>query len=220
MMSEIEFLNWVRGQGFQIAIIIFIAGVIIRFAEILLLGRKANLAEAKGSEMSGGLRTIVTRSVPDKSTFQRSSFTVVAGYVFHIGLFVCIFLFAPHILVFQDVIGISWPSIPTPIVDALAVISIITLLAILVHRMRNTVLKFLTTTEDYLVWLLTILPLITGYIAFHRIGMTAPTLLAIHILSVELLLVVFPFTKLMHAFTLVMARWYNGAISGYRGVES
>jgi nitrate reductase gamma subunit len=68
--------------------------------------------------------------------------------------------------------------------------------------------------------MLTILPLITGYIAFHRIGMTAPTLLAIHILSVELLLVVFPFTKLMHAFTLVMARWYNGAISGYRGVES
>ena len=121
---------------------------------------------------------------------------------------------------FKDVIGFSWPSIPTPIVDALAVISIITLLAILVHRMRSSVLKFLTTTEDYVVWLLTILPLITGYIAFHRIGMTAPTLLAIHILSVELLLVAFPFTKLMHAFTLVLARWYNGAISGYRGVES
>jgi len=219
-MSEIEFLNWVRGQGFQIAIIIFIAGVIIRFAEILLLGRKTNLAEAKGSEMSGGLRTIVTRSVPDKSTLKRSTFTVVAGYIFHIGLFVTIFFFAPHILMFKDVIGFSWPSIPTPIVDALAVISIITLLAILVHRMRDNVLKFLTTTEDYLVWLLTILPLITGYIAFHRIGMTAPTLLAIHILSVELLLVAFPFTKLMHAFTLVMARWYNGAISGYRGVES
>lgn len=220
MMSEIEFLNWVRGQGFQIAVIIFIAGVIIRFAEILLLGRKTNLAEAKGSEMSGGLRTIVTRSVPDKSTLKRSTFTIVAGYIFHIGLFVTIFLFAPHIMMFKDVIGFGWPSIPTPIVDALAVISIITLLAILVHRMRDNVLKFISTKEDYVVWMLTILPLITGYIAFHRIGMTAPTLLAIHILSVELLLVAFPFTKLMHAFTLVMARWYTGAISGYRGVES
>ena len=30
-MSEIEFLNWVRGPGFQIAAIIFVAGVIIRF---------------------------------------------------------------------------------------------------------------------------------------------------------------------------------------------
>ena len=219
-MSEIEFLNWVRGPGFQIAVIIFIAGVIIRFAEILLLGRKTNLAEAKGSEMGGGLRTIVTRSVPDKSTFKRSTFTVVAGYIFHLGLFVTIFFFAPHILMFKDVIGFGWPSLPTPVVDAFAVVTIITLLAILVHRMRDNVLKFITTKEDYLVWLLTILPLITGYMAFHRIGMTAPTLLAIHILSVELLLVIFPFTKLMHAFTLVFARWYNGAISGYRGVES
>ena len=219
-MTEIEFLNWVRGQGFQIAVIIFIAGVIIRVAEILLLGRKANLAEAKGSEMSSGLRTIVTRSIPDKSTFQRSTFTIVAGYVFHIGLFVTIFLFAPHILMFKDVIGFGWSSLPTPVVDAIAVVTIIALLAVLVHRMRNTVLRFLTNTEDYLAWMVTILPLITGYIAFHRIGMTAPTLLAIHILSVELLLIVFPFTKLMHSFTIVLSRWYGGAISGYRGVES
>ena len=222
-MSEIEFLNWVRGPGFQIAAIIFVAGVIIRFAEILLLGRKTNLAEAKGSEMSSGLRTIVSRSVPDKSTFQRSMITVVAGYIFHLGLFITIFLFAPHILMFKDVIGFGWPSLPTPVVDATAIVTIIALLAVLVHRMRNNVLKFLTTTEDYLVWLLTILPLITGYIAFHRIGvigMTPPTLLAIHILSVELLLVMFPFTKLMHTFTVVLSRWYGGAISGYRGVES
>jgi nitrate reductase gamma subunit len=121
---------------------------------------------------------------------------------------------------FKDILGFGWPSVPTQIVDALTVVSIIALLAILVHRMRDNVLRFITTTEDYLVWLLTILPLITGYIAFHRIGMTAPTLLAIHILSVQLLLIAFPFTKLMHAFTLVLARWYNGAISGYRGVES
>ena len=219
-MSEIEFLNWVRGPGFQIATIIFVAGVIIRFAEILLLGREKNLAEAKGSEMSSGFRTIVTRSIPDKSTFQRSMFTVTAGYIFHIGLFVTIFLFAPHILMFKDVVGFGWPSLPTPVVDATAVVTIIALLAVLTHRMRDNVLKFLTTTEDYIVWLVTIAPLITGYIAFHRIGMTAPTLLAIHILSVELLLILFPFTKLMHTFTVVLSRWYGGAISGYRGVES
>ena len=102
----------------------------------------------------------------------------------------------------------------------MAVVTIITLLAVLIHRMRDTVLKFLTTKEDYLVLMLTIVPLVTGYMAFHRIGLTAPTLLAIHILSVELLLVIFPFTKLMHAFTFALSRWYNGAISGYRGVQS
>jgi len=219
-MSEIEILSWARGPGLQIATVIFVAGVVIRIFEILLLGRKANLAEAKGSEMSSGLKTMITRTVPDKTTFKRSSVTIVAGYVFHIGMFISFFFFAPHILFFKDLIGISWPSLPGAVIDACAVISIIALIAVLVNRLTNKVMRFLTNFEDLLTWFLTFLPLLTGYFAFHRIGFTAPSLLAAHLLSVELLLVVFPFTKLMHTFTLFLARWYNGAISGYRGVES
>ena len=71
-----------------------------------------------------------------------------------------------------------------------------------------------------LVWFLTILPLVTGYLAFHRVGASGPAMLAVHILSVELLMVLFPFTKLSHAFTLWLARWYNGAIAGYKGIQS
>jgi nitrate reductase gamma subunit len=33
-------------------------------------------------------------------------------------------------------------------------------------------------------------------------------------------MVVFPFTKLMHTFSLFIARYYNGAIAGYKGVQS
>ena len=102
----------------------------------------------------------------------------------------------------------------------LSLITIIAMVVTLVNRMTNKVMRYLTNFEDLLTWFLTFLPVVTGYIAFHRIGMTAPTLLAVHILSVELLMVIFPFTKLMHAFTLFIARWYNGAISGYRGVAS
>ena len=220
-MTEIEFLNLVRGPGLQVATVIFVGGVIIRLFEILVLGRKANLAEAKGSQMANGLKTVFSRSTPaDRATFKRSAYTIVAGYLFHIGLFVTIFLFAPHILLFRDVFGFGWPSAPTQLVDAFAVISLLALMAVLVHRLTDPVLRFLSNFEDYLAWLLTVLPLLTGYLAFHRIGAPPTTLLALHILSVELLMVVFPFTKLMHTFTLFLARWYNGAISGYRGVES
>lgn len=219
-MTETELLTWVRGPGFQIATIIFVLGIMLRLFEILMLGRKANLAEAKGSEMSSGLRTVFSRTIPDASTFKRSAFTVTAGYIFHIGLFVVIFLFAPHILLFKDIIGFGWPALPSTVIDATAVVTIITLVIVLVHRLRDPVKRFLSNFDDYLGWFVTILPLITGYIAFHRIGMSAPSLIAIHILSVELLMVVFPFTKLMHMFTLILARWYNGAISGYRGVQS
>jgi nitrate reductase gamma subunit len=219
-MTEIELLSWARGPGLQIATVIFVAGVVIRIFEILMLGRKGNLAEAKGSEMSSGLKTIVSRTFPDRDTFRRSSVTITAGYVFHIGLFLTFFLYAPHILFIRDIIGVSWFALPTPMIDAIAVVTIITMLAVLVNRLTNKSMRFLTNFEDLLTWFLTLLPLLTGYMAFHRIGFTAPTLLAVHILSVELLLIIFPFTKLMHAFTLFLARWYNGAISGYKGVAS
>ena len=33
-------------------------------------------------------------------------------------------------------------------------------------------------------------------------------------------MIAFPFTKLMHAVTFVMARYYNGSIQGRKGAES
>lgn len=219
-MTETEFLLWVRGPALQIATIVFVLGIAVRILQMVMLGRKANLAEARGSALAGGLRTIVTRSLPDKGTFQRSTFTIVSGYIFHIGLFVTIFLFAPHILLIDEVFNISWPALPTPIVDATAVVTIIALLAVLIHRIKDPVMRFLSRFSDYLVWLVTFLPLLTGYIAFHRIGLSPTMLIALHILSVELLMVLFPFTKLMHTFSLFIARYYNGAIAGYKGVHS
>ncbi len=88
------------------------------------------------------------------------------------------------------------------------------------HRITNPVMRMITTKEDWLVWLVTFLPLLTGYIAYHQMIDPYPLALGLHLLSVEILLVVFPFTKLTHAFTLFLARWYNGAMSGRRGVES
>jgi nitrate reductase gamma subunit len=219
-MNETELLLWARGPGLTIATFIMLAGIVVRLLQIFLMGRKANLAKARGSETAGGFGTLVRRSIPDGGTFKRSAFTVVSGYVFHIGLFIVIFLFVPHIMVFKEALGVSWPGLPSNIVDATTVITIIALLAVLIHRLTHPVLRLLSEFNDYLVWFVTILPLITGYLAFHRLGLSATTLLALHILSVELLMVLFPFTKLSHAFTLWIARWYNGAIAGYKGVQS
>jgi len=219
-MTETEFLLWVRGPAFSIATFIMLAGIVVRFLEILLLGRKTNLAEARGSETAGGFRTILARQLAPADTFRRSGFTIIAGYVFHIGLFVVIFLFVPHILVFESALGISWAGLPSNFIDATTVITIFALVAVLIYRVRNPVLRMLSNASDYLVWLVTFLPLITGWMAFNRVGLSGTMLIGIHILSVELLMILFPFTKLSHAFTLFLARWYNGAIAGYKGVQS
>lgn len=217
-MTATDWLLWARGPAFEIATVILVMGMIVRIIEIVMLGRKANLAAARGSATAGGLKEMLTRTLPAEGVLQRSTFTVVMGYIFHIGLFVVMFLLAPHIAVFSSIFGLSWPALPTMIVDAVSVITILSLIAILIYRLNNKVQRYLSGPMDYVVWALTILPLITGYIAFHRMGFSGPMLLALHIMSVELLMIAFPFTKLSHAFTLFLARYYNGAVTGMKGI--
>jgi len=215
-----DFFSWVRGPAFNLAVAIFVIGVVWRLVEILMLGRAQSVSSPRGSAVASGLRTVITRSWPDPGTFKRAGLKSVGGYVFHIGFFVTLLLFVPHIELFHATFGIKWPGLSTAIVDPVAVVTLITLVGVLVHRLVHPVVRFLSTFQDYLTWGLTFLPLLTGYLAFHHMIDPYPVALGIHILSVELLMVVFPFTKLMHAFTLFLARWYNGAIAGRRGVAS
>jgi len=220
-VTETEILLWVKGPAFHIATVIFVVGVVARIIEIYALGRARNLAEPRGNATVAGLRTIVMRSVPKRNALtRRAAFTETAGWIFHLGMLIVIFLAAPHILVFEEILGFSWPNLPGAVVDALSVATIIALFAILVHRLYDPVLRFLSTPHDYLTWFVTTLPMVTGYLAYHHLLISYTTMLALHILSVQLLMVIFPFTKLMHAFTLFMSRFYNGAIAGYKGVDA
>lgn len=219
-MSEVDFLQWVKGPVFSIAMFIFVAGMVLRLFEILSLGRKVDYAVPRGDPMRGGLREILRRFGTDKATFQRSIITIVTGYVFHIGLFVVVFLLAVHIALFKSIFGFGWPNLPTPVVDAFAVVTMLTLAAVLAHRLWHPVKRFLSTPTDYVVWAATFVPLLTGYMAYHHLLLSPQMMLGVHILSVEFLLVIFPFTKLTHTFTLFLSRWYNGASMAMRGVKS
>lgn len=220
MNTPIEFLLWVKGPAFDVALTVFVLGVLVRLLEILLLGRKPDLAEARGGTLGPGLQTILTRTLPEAGSLKRSPFTVIGGYIWHIGFLICLLLFIPHIELLHATLGIKWPGLPNHIVDAVSAVTLVTLLAMLVDRLIHPVKRFLSGSEDYLVWLATFLPLLTGYLAFHRMIDPYPLVLGLHILSVEFLMIIFPFTKLMHAITFLIARWYNGAIAGRRGVQS
>lgn len=220
MSTPTDFLLWVRGPGFDIALVIFIIGVILRLLEMLILGRKPDYAEPRGTEMGPGIRTIFSRSVPESGSMKRSPFTVIGGYIWHIGFLLCLLFFVPHIELIKATLGLHWPGLPSNLIDALSAVTIVTLIAMLFSRLNHPVKRFLSGPEDYLTWLVTFLPMLTGYLAYHRMINPYPLVLGLHILSVEVLMVVFPFTKLMHAFSFIIARWYNGAMAGRRGVQS
>jgi nitrate reductase gamma subunit len=129
-----------------------------------------------------------------------------------------VFFFAPHIKLVQSLVGISWPGLPSQVIDAAAVVTLATMVLVLADRINKPVKRYLSTFEDYFAWALTFLPVLTGYLAVKHMVLPYTTMLALHILSVELLLIALPFTKLIHVFTLIPSRWYNGDINGKRGV--
>ena len=219
-MDSIELLNWARGPAFNTALAIFVFGMLLRLFEVLSLGQKMDLSEPRGSGISGGGQTILKRSLPRQTVFMRESLRIINGYVFHLGFFAVLLLYRPHIEIFDAILGVSWSGLPSGVIDAITAITIVSLVVALFMRINSPVLSLISTSGDYVVWLVTFLPFVTGYMAYNHLVPDYGFILAIHILTVELLLIIAPFTKLTHMFSFMLARWYQGCIAGRRGVES
>lgn len=219
-MNHLDLLTFARGSALEWALVLSVAGVLLRLFEILGLGRKADLARPRSDSPGSGWRTAVTRSWPIPSVMKREPVTYIGGFVFHVGLFIAILFFAPHIEFFRSMTGLGWPGLPSALVDASVVAAIVALAVLLAHRLNHPVKRLLSTFGDYLAWAVTLLPLLTGYLAYHHLMFEYTLMLALHLFSVELLLVLLPFTKLFHTFSVFISRWYNGDIFGRKGVAS
>ena len=219
-MNHLDLLTFARGSALNGALMLCTVGIVLRLFEIFGLGRKDDLAKPRANSPGSGWRTLFTRSLPPQGMLKRDPITYVGGYVFHLGLLITILLFAPHIEFIRSMAGISWSSLPSPLVDASAVASIIALGMLLAHRLNNPVKRMLSGFGDYVAWTVTLLPLLTGYLTYHHLFVEYTLMLALHLFSVELLLVLLPFTKLFHTFSVFISRWYNGDIFGRKGVAS
>jgi nitrate reductase gamma subunit len=217
-----DLLDFARGPAIHIALAIFALGVLWRLLGVLLLPWRLIQSQARPgspSPFSAAIKGILVKLWPHKEFMAGGFFTFLNGYVFHVGLAIAVLLFVPHILFIKDLIGISWPGLPSNAVFAVGVITAVSLLAALANRLFSPVLRLISRADDYISWLMTFLPVITGLLAVSHLGARYEVLIAIHILSVAAFLIWFPFGKLMHAFLFVFSRGMTGVRFGHRGAE-
>jgi nitrate reductase gamma subunit len=214
-----NWLDFARGPALDWALGIFLFGVLWRLGGVLLLARARPLSPAKPAGGSG-LGTVIGRFWPKAQFASQTRFSTLVGWLLHLGLFVVILLFVPHIAFIKGLTGLSWPGLPNNVVMLASVITLGALVAFLVRRLTHPVLRLISGADDYLSWLLTALPVLTGIMAFLHLGPKYETMLALHILSVELLLIWFPFGKLMHAVLFIPSRAQTGAFFARRGVKA
>ena len=215
-------LEFARGPALQWSLVILALGVAWRLLGILLLKRKPDYSEARShtSPAMGAVRTVFTRMWPRKEFQARTAYGAGLGYVFHIGLAIVVFLFVPHILFIKDLTGLSWGGLPSGVIYATGVVTLIALIAALIRRFTHPVLRLLSNFDDYFSWFVTTAPVVSGLMAVAHLGARYETLLALHILSVELLFVWFPFGKLMHAILFAVSRGTSGALLTRKGAAT
>ena len=214
-------LEFALGPALQWSLVIFLVGVMWRLVGSLLFMIRKDLAPPRQNQaLKDGLTVAATRSLPAHPFEKRIRFQHYSGYAWHIGLFISVLLFGPHILFFESVLGFSWPNLPSGLILFSAAITLALLIALLIRRATNPVMRLISNADDYISIAVVILPLVTGIMAYAHIGLRYETMLALHILSVCALLVWFPFGKLMHTALVIPSRFQAGAFYGRRGVRA
>jgi nitrate reductase gamma subunit len=204
-----ELLELARGPALVFSLGVFILGLAWRLYRIFRRPARVDHSEPRRRDLAaGGLRAIFAKMLPPSGVKVRGA-QMANAYAYHLGLALVVFGYAPHIAFIHRYTGLSWPALPEPVFYAAAGVTIVTLLIALVRRLSHPVLRLLSGFDDYFSWFVTMAPMLTGMALIG--GPAQPVPLAIHLLSLELLLVWLPFGKLAHAALVFVSRYRTGA---------
>lgn len=224
-------LEFAQGPALAFALTVFAVGTLWRLIGILRLPPHADLSPARAgaaSPLRGALHANLRGMWPRPEFRARTLHVALNGYAFHVGLALVVFGYAPHIAFVERLTGLSWPALPDPVMYVAAGVTIVSLLLALAMRLGDAVRRRISTADDHISWAVTMLPMLTGMavatepsaalLARDHVIFGGP--LAVHLLSVELLLIWFPFGKLMHGVLFAFSRGATGVRFSHRGVRT
>ncbi len=218
-------LELARGPALTFALAIFFGGIAWRLYAIFRRPAARDLSEPRSTALAAGALAGIARRMWHPATLRRRSLAgTLFAYAYHVGLAIVFFGFVPHIAFVHRLTGWTWPAVPGPLFALAVALTFVGLLYALMARLTSPVLRLISSTDDYASWALTALPMVTGMAVIALPPEAAypaiperPIALALHLLSLELLLAWLPFGKLSHAFLVFVSRATTGAAFARKG---
>jgi nitrate reductase gamma subunit len=208
--------NLLRGPLVWIAFLVFIGGSIYKVREMILLAKNEKVVMPYIS-LKLTLRSLFHWLIPFNSVNWRLRPVItIVTFLFHIGLvFTPIFLVAHNILVYESW-GIDWWTLPENLADIMTMIVIGSCIFFFLRRILAPEVRFVTFADDYIILAISFLPFITGFLAYHQWLLPNKTMVILHMLFGEIMLIAIPFTRLGHMFYFFLTRAYMGSDHGFR----
>jgi nitrate reductase gamma subunit len=224
-MNWTNVLEFARGPFFKAALLFFIAGMVYRLVRVIFLGWSPDKVPARGSKFGGAIKSylkgiIAWPFIPwVKNTFKKNPVIYLAGGLFHLGLFVVLVLGTAHMLVWKSLTGLHWATLPMPIVDWMAAVTIVAMIILFINRLINPVLKLISGPAEWLNLLFVFLPMVTGYVMTHHLWFRYEVLYSLHMIAVDVLLIWIPLSRISHFMFYFFSKAIHGADFGKRAVE-
>ncbi|GAQ94917.1 nitrate reductase gamma subunit [Thermodesulfovibrio aggregans] len=204
----------VRGPLVWIAFIVFIGGTFYRIYKTIQLAKKEKIIYPYLS-LKYTLRSFIHWLTPYGSiSMRRHPWFTLITFVFHISVILTPIFLAGHIELWYESWKLNWWSLPQGLADAMTLIVIVSLILLLIRRLIQSDIKFLTGKGDYLAIALVALPFITGFLAHYELLIEYKTMLTIHMITGEIMLATIPFTRLSHMFFFWLTRAHTGSEFG------
>ncbi len=222
-MNPQAMLAFARGPFFNVAITFFIAGMLYRIANVIFLGWSKDLSKPRGSKGLGVVKSFLRGGLilpffpREKKAFVNNPITYLAGGLFHLSLFIVVILGAAHMLAWKSLLGFGWWTLPLPIVDFMAAVGIIAMVMLLINRLNHPVLKRLSGAAEFFNWFLVFVPMVTGYMMTHHMFLPYENLFALHMVSINILLIWIPLSRISHFVFYFFSRTIHGVEWGKRG---
>jgi len=211
-----SFLQIVEGPLFWVSAGVFVLGALWRMGALIAMKRRRDIAPPRGSAATGFIKGNLRHFLPRATFARRTWIHLAGGYGFHLGLFVLLLFAAPHIAFLDKrILGFSWPALPRWAFILVAEIAFAGLIILWVRRISDPVMRLISDADDHIGSWLTFLVMLSGCFALQQ---SHDALRATHMFLVDVWLLYFPFSRLMHAFTFVLSRGHTGATYGRKGV--
>jgi len=220
-------MNWniiytfLTGPALWFTFIFLIGGLLVRIGVLFRLSLKKDRIVYNHISLGWGLQSILQWLIPGGSASMRQQpvFTV-AAFVFHLSLLIVPLFLSAHILLWEEAFDITLWSLPDALADGMTLILIGAAIYLGVRRRIRPEVRILTSSWDYFLLVMTTLPFITGFLAYHQWG-PYEVLLILHILLSQILLILIPITKLGHMILFFFTRAFIGfEMGGRRGAKS
>lgn len=205
--------QFISGPLVWIAFIGLFGGLGYRLITMARLARKERVVYPT-LDAKYGARSLLHWVIPFAGRKMRLHpvYTLIS-FGFHICLVLTPLLIAGHVLLFQQAWGIRWWTLPEGVADGMTLVVIGACLFFIIRRLVRPEVRNVSYPSDFLLALLVLLPFASGFIAHHQ-WLPYETTLIVHGLSGALMLLLIPWTRLVHLLWFAFTRAFMGSEFG------